>query len=174
MRGTLKDATNIATNMLALHRTSVDMLMYYDWRLNCAYNGAIEPLTYKPTKAFYVFKGFNELYKLGNEVESVVEGENLHCLAAKNEQGFALMIANDSDKEKIVNYSVDGVDLKNAEVLVIDGENTYENQGIILTKDQIKLSANAVVVIKKSIYYEIKTAVFGGFLSVFRQLTQNV
>ena len=150
-RGQTIDATNIASNMLALHTTSVDMLMYYDWRLNIAYNGAVEPLTYTPTKAFYVFKGFNELYRIGSEVESVIEGKDVYCLAAKNDEYFAIMVTNDTDDEKIVKYSVDGVELKNAEVLLIDENNTYERQDIILTKDQIKLSPRAVAVIKTKI-----------------------
>ena len=72
-------------------------------------------------------------------------------MAAKNDEYFALMITNDTDDEKIVKYSVDGVDLKNAEVLLIDKENTNERQDIILTKDQIKLSPRAVAVIKTKI-----------------------
>lgn len=146
--GQLIDATDIAANMLALHRTSVDMLMYYDWRLNHPYCGALMPITHEPTKAFYVFKAFNELYRIGSEVESVIEGENLYCVAAKNDENFALMIANASDKERIVRYSAEGINLKNAQVLVIDAEHTYENQEIILTKDQIKMSAGAIVLIK--------------------------
>ena len=152
-RGKLRDATNIAANMLALHKTDISMLMYYDWRLETVYNGAINPLGFVPFKAFYSFKAFNELYRLGNEIEVVTEEEScvnkVHCLGAKGENGVAIMLVNYSDEEKTVKLTVDGeANLPNAEVYMIDDARTYELIGDGVKDGVIKLEKDAIALVK--------------------------
>lgn len=152
LRGTLRDATNIAANMLALHETSISMMMYYDWRLHCAYNGAINPLFFVPFKAFYSFKGFNELYRLGNQImvetdEKQVD-ERVYCMAAKGEDGIAIMLVNYTDNDADLTISVDGQkDFVTAQTFMIDEDKTYEDIGGI-KGGKLALKKDAIAVIK--------------------------
>ncbi len=66
-RGTLADAAHIGSMFIAMQNTSVDMLNYYDGNLESSYDGLFNPLTYQPFKAYYVFRAFHELYKLGTQ-----------------------------------------------------------------------------------------------------------
>lgn len=94
-RGTLKDAANVAENFLVLQDEPVDMLMYYSGQATASsYNGLFESGTARPYKVFYVFKAFNKLYTLGEEV--AVEGatDTLRCIAAKGDDGVAVMLVN--------------------------------------------------------------------------------
>lgn len=150
-RGTLRDATNIAANMIALHRTSLSMAMYYDWRLNIRYNGAIETTTlfqHKPFKAFYSFKAFNELYRKGGEIAVDSVDEKVFALGAKDEEEIAVLIVNYTDAKKEVQIAVDGAEYEGAVLLVIDDAHTYEEvqlvdfaklKKIILEKDAVAL-----------------------------------
>ncbi|MBQ3492663.1 MAG: hypothetical protein IJA88_00995 [Clostridia bacterium] len=150
-RSKLRDATNIAANMLALHQTSIGMLMYYDWRLQTVYNGAINPVGYVPFKAFYSFKAFNELYRLGNEI-SVETNENqivdrVYCMAAKGEEGIAVMFANYSNEDREITLTIDGNKDLNAQVFIVDEDKTYEDIGVI-TGGKIILKKDAVALVK--------------------------
>ncbi len=102
-RGTLKDSADISANMLALHNTSLDMLMYYDGQLHGDYQGLFNPLTHAPFKAYYVLKAFSKLYELGEcaEVENKNKDKDIYCLAAKNENSVAVMITNRGDATEL-------------------------------------------------------------------------
>ncbi len=153
-RGTLRDATNISANMLALHQTSASMLMYYDWRLHCVYNGAINPVGFTPFKAFYAFKGFNELYRLENQIQikaSGINGENIvYALSAKKDSEIAIMLVNYTDNDETVKIDFD-VDVKKVESYVIDDEHTYDLVENYVKDGVILLKKDAVVLLKVNI-----------------------
>ena len=96
-RGTESDACCISEMMCALHRTPVDMLMYYDGQVNGAYQGLFNPLTNDIFSAYYAIHSFNELYVLENEVYSVTDND-LPMLAACNGEIGKILIPNTSDK----------------------------------------------------------------------------
>ena len=153
-RGTLRDATNISANMLALHQTSASMLMYYDWRLHCVYNGAINPVGFTPFKAFYAFKGFNELYRLENQIQvkaSGINGENIvYALSAKKDSEIAIMLVNYTDNDETVKIDFD-VDVKKVESYVIDEEFTYDLVENYFNNGEMLLKKDAVVLLKVNI-----------------------
>ncbi len=68
-RGTLEDSAKISDMFLKMQDSRVAMLMYYDGQVYGTYQGLYNPLTYTPFKAYYVFKGFSELYRLENQAE---------------------------------------------------------------------------------------------------------
>ncbi len=89
-RGLASDAAYIGAMFVAMQNSPVDMLNYYDGQLETAYGGLFNPLTYQPFKAYYVFRAFNTLYRLGTQypiVEAAPDGllaPGLYALAAGN------------------------------------------------------------------------------------------
>ena len=144
IRGTLRDATNILANMLALHKTDLSMLMYYDWRIYCEYCGAINPITFKPFKAYYSFKAFNELYKLQGEISVSSPKENVFVLGARAENTAKVLIVNYTDKDCEVLLDVLGEGFNISSIKLIDEEHTFSDsekavKSFALDKDAIAL-----------------------------------
>lgn len=100
-RGTLEDSANVSEMFIAMQNTTVDMLMYYDGQVHGSYQGLFNPITYEPFKTYYVFKAFNELYKLKNQVEVSDIPEGVSCAAAAGGDNTAVMITNKSEKKRI-------------------------------------------------------------------------
>ena len=138
-RGTLEDGARISDIFLKMQDSTVDMLMYYDGQVYGGYQGLYNPLTYTPFKAYYAFKAFSVLYKLGNQAEVTGVKEGLSAVAAVNEEGKkAFMVTNKGDKTHFV--------------LETDAENTFEVYRLNETKDlelSEKYSNNQTVEIDK-------------------------
>ena len=80
--------------MLGAQQGPMDMLMYYDARVNTSFNGLFDFYTLRPLKGYYPFKMFNERYTLGRSVRVEVTGDKLYAAAAKGDNGeSALMLA---------------------------------------------------------------------------------
>ena len=58
-----------------LHKSPLDMLMYYDGQVNGQYQGLFNPLTSSVFPAYFSFQSFNELYVLKNEVYTKTDSE---------------------------------------------------------------------------------------------------
>ena len=104
-RGTSFASANAAAMMLKFQHQKTDILCYYDARIGSSeYGGLFNPITYKPFCTYYSFKAFGELYVLGNEVETKLEGDGLYAVAASDGEKKAVLIANISDQpQKIRN-----------------------------------------------------------------------
>lgn len=100
-RGTLEDSAKVAEMLLEMQRTTVDLLMYYDGQVHGAYQGLYNPIIYEPFKTYYVFKSFNELYKLGKCVDVADIPENISAQAATNGEKCALMLTNTGTKTRV-------------------------------------------------------------------------
>ncbi len=127
-RGTVHDASAIAATMLALQDEKVEMLMYYDARLNTPYCGMFTPIGDAPNArsgkalpAYYTFKAFSELYHLGTEVETLVDGENLYAVSATDGKTVSTMLTNFSDKTKSVSF--EGFDRVTEALTLSEGKN---------------------------------------------------
>ena len=119
----MKGAAFTAGCMLGGQHSSVDMLMYYDARPS-AFNGLFDFYTFRPLKGYYPFLMFNELYKLGEEAECTVEGENLYAVAAKSGDKRAVMVCcytdDDAAGDREVEFDFDG----DFTVELLDADNT--------------------------------------------------
>ena len=102
-RGTAKSAADVAAMMMAMHRTKMSVMCYYDARVDISvYGGLFNPLTYEPYCTYYSFKAFGNLYTLGNQIESVGDGEDgLYAMAATDGKKKGILIANIGDKKSI-------------------------------------------------------------------------
>lgn len=92
-RGTEEDACCISEMICALHKTPLDMLMYYDGQVHGAYQGLFNPLKNDIFPAYYAIHSFNELYMLKNEVCIASDG-GLPIIAAGNEEKGKILIPN--------------------------------------------------------------------------------
>lgn len=63
-------------------KSPLDMMMYYDARLNTGWNGLFAPYTYKPLKGYYALKSFSTVYELENEAQSDSDDKDLYVVAA--------------------------------------------------------------------------------------------
>ena len=79
----------------------------------------------EPTKSYYAFKSFNELYKLKNEVVPETDDETIYALGAVSDDGssFGLLIANYGTDEKTLDLALSGV--KRASVRRTDKDETF-------------------------------------------------
>lgn len=144
-RGLLVDCSNIASNMLVYQKSQLDMAMYYALRLSTSYNGLFHLFTSERLKAYYVFKGFNELYRLGHELFSESSDENIYIGAAQNENKLCLMVSNDSATDKEIEVQIKNFKAKNAKLNCIDEDRTYDELTLsCLDKINVKLPAHAV------------------------------
>ena len=71
----------------------LDMLMYYDARIEKTWNGMFSSDTLEPIKGYYPFKMFNTLYQMKNQTECVCEDPDLFAISATNGEEKAAMIA---------------------------------------------------------------------------------
>lgn len=112
-RGTINDSAAVASNMLALQNSPLDMLMYYDTKTDSVYCGLYNPLyAHLPVEknkrvfdVYYVFKAFNQLYGLKNQAALKCDDKDVYAVAAYDGENGAVMITNASDKKKTVRIS---------------------------------------------------------------------
>ena len=99
--GTATQAANVCAEMLGLQRTSLDSAMIYDARCGIGiFSPLFNPFDYKPHKAYYAFKAFNELYRRGTEVQSSSSDPwRTWVVAARGEKDGAVVIAHTGDDE---------------------------------------------------------------------------
>ena len=130
-------AAMCAAAFCAMQRGSIDKAMYYDATPNRTYCGLFEfpSLTY--TKPFFAFKAYNDLYKLGECVETPnLQNENLFMCAATNTQKDqkALLIANYSTKSRNVKLEFEG---EAESVLVIDRDYIFTEINTVLSENKV-------------------------------------
>lgn len=139
-RGTINASAAVASNMLALQNSSLDMLMYYDAKADSAYCGLYNPLyarlpVVKSKRVFctyYVFKAFNELYKLKNQAALKCYEKDIYAVAAYDGESVAVMITNVSDKKKAVRIS--GIEsIESCKKICVKGYKETPAQGNVIT-----------------------------------------
>ncbi|MBQ7936291.1 MAG: hypothetical protein IJ333_08135 [Clostridia bacterium] len=130
MEKELKGAAFIASHMCACQNLPLDMLMYYDARPG-GMNGMFAPYQNNVClKGYYPFKMFNELYKLGTSIETIVQGDNLYSCAAVGKDGSAVMLSyfndEDSSAPKEVTVELKNFKGKTATVYILDETHNME------------------------------------------------
>jgi len=113
MLGTAEQAAEICAEMIGLQQTELDNAMLYDARCGVGtYSPLFNPLTFKPHKAYYALKAFNELYKLKNAVKAASNDEDVWILAACDGVCAKVLAANTSNVHKTVSWNLHGRSLK--------------------------------------------------------------
>jgi hypothetical protein len=122
----LKGAAFVASVMNACQLAPLDMLMYYDARVNTVMNGMFEKVTLWPMKGYYPFYVWSKLADRGTQVKAEFSGTtpdsfgdiNFRATAAKGKDGsLALFVSRYHIHEtgatvgpKIIRISVPGYD----------------------------------------------------------------
>jgi len=138
--GTGHHSAEIAAMMIAMQNGHPAVCCIYDMRTaNAPYCPLFNPITHKPIQGYYSMVAFNTLYRLGTQVESVCDTDELYTLVASDGKSHAMLISNLTGKKQELNIT--GVDLSAARYHVIDNERllswspsvkTIENNEVIL------------------------------------------
>lgn len=148
-RGSGKAAAGAAAMMCALHKTSVSLLAYYDARCGISpYGGMFNPNTHKPLPLYYSFMAFNELYKLGNEIYTEIDSDNVKVLGAADENCCALLIANEKDESYEIDLEFKEGTFNTAEIYLVDTSHKFEKTAVCDNLSSVKIEANSVLLIK--------------------------
>ena len=108
-RGSSYAAANAAAMMIAMQRTKMSMMCYYDARYGTSfYGGLFNPLTTDPFCTLYSFVAFGELYRLGDEVSVEGAGDRLYAIAATNGEENGVLITNTGDPKTVTTNLEDG------------------------------------------------------------------
>ena len=107
--GTAKGAAFICGMILAMQDMPVDGAMVYDARFGIGPYGVLfDPRTAKPYPAYYGMKAFNELYRLGNQVQLTCDTENVYAVAASNGTDGCIVIDNYTQAEISLDLKLNG------------------------------------------------------------------
>lgn len=136
-RGTARAAAQTLGMMLAMQKARPDMLNFYDARLNsCSqYGGLFNPDTWQPYLAYYAFMAFNEAYKLGNEVQTSSDDQDVYVLGATDQRQCVLLIANTSDQPKRATLALAGVKPDAFEAVMLNNQCDYRRRILHLAPD---------------------------------------
>lgn len=152
MISSMKGAAFTASCMLEMQNVGLDMLMYYDARVNTVFNGMFDLYTLRPRKAYYPFKMFSTLYKLEKAAACTAEGEGLYAAAAGNGEASAVMLSTYTDDDSAtglrnVELSLTG-GAEEYEVWLLDDEHTMECIGKVAKNGTLPLPVRSVVLLK--------------------------
>lgn len=133
-RGESVASAMAAALMCAMQDTKMEMMCYYDARIGISvYGGLFNPLTFEPFCTYYSFKAFGNLYKLGTEIETSCDNENVYVLGATDGEKTGILIANTGeDTEICINATC------NVNAYIIDKEHLYEKTNINLNGFELK------------------------------------
>lgn len=97
--------------------------------------------THKPIHAYYSLVAFNQLYKLGKQIETKCSNDRLYTLAASDGTRYAIMLANLTGGNQPL--CIKGIDLSNAKFYVLG-----ESGQLAWTPNADVIENNAVVLIE--------------------------
>ena len=138
--GTAHHSAEVAAVMIAMQHGHTDACMIYDMRTNTApFCPLFDIKTHKPIHAYYALVAFNQLYKLGNQVESECDVDRLYTLAASNGKRNALLLANLTGKNQ--ELKIEGIDLTDARIYELSdsGKLAWTPNAKIIEKNAVML-----------------------------------
>lgn len=128
--------------MLGMQKKPISMLMFYDARMRTsAYEGLFNSETKQPTPVYFAFMMFGHLYRLGDEIETAAEGENLYVGGATKNGKKILLIVNQNGEAVDIDLAVKGADPADAEIFSIDETYTCAPNGHRVVDGKLTLPA---------------------------------
>ena len=122
--GTARQAAQIAAELIGLQNGPCDVACIYDARCGVGnYSPLFNPMTYEPHKAYYVYKAFNELRRLGKAVKASPAPDGVYATAATDGTNACVLVANISGKGW--RTALDFGDWEVVGARVIDARRTY-------------------------------------------------
>lgn len=120
-----KGGSHCAAALFEMQRCKVDAAMYYDTQLWLEYGSLFHVPSLSPTKAYFAFQQFGELYQLGEWCGCDREGFVYAC-AATNGSRDILALSNIDDKPATVRFDLKNVHGVTAEIRLCDGSHDFE------------------------------------------------
>ena len=109
LRGTLRHAALTCGMILAFQDTALDSAMFYDAQFSVSvYGSMFNPLTAEPFPTYYAFKAFNELYRLGEQIEVSIDEASVYAVGAKKDNAACVLISNTSESDVEINLNLEG------------------------------------------------------------------
>ena len=138
----------IAAAFCWMQDSPIDKAMYYDAEPSRTYCGLFYFPSQRVTPAYYAFKVFNELYKLGNRVEcSGIRSKNIFALAAADEQTAAAMLVNRGKTERKIELKTSAC-LKKAEITLLDKEHSFRQVKSLLRGHMLTLPKESILLLR--------------------------
>lgn len=119
-----KGGSHCAAALYEMQRCKVDSAMYYDTQLWQAYGSLFHVPSLEPSKVYYAFKQFSELYALGNWCGCAREGFVYAC-AATDEKTDLLALANIGSDEATVKLVLQHPHGDHAVIRLCDRDHDY-------------------------------------------------
>ena len=119
-------ASFVAGVMATFQKGPVDIAAHYDSNPYEFFTSVFEKSGF-PTKSYSSFLCFNKLYKLGTEIESLCEGENIYAVAAKNENKLSVFISNYEGKADDIKIEFTGLPEGRKEYTVVRTDKFYNH-----------------------------------------------
>ena len=119
-------------------------MMYYDAR-PCSWNGIFDPILFTPFKGYYPFKMYGEMYRLGEQIETVSDDEFVYAVGARGGDTACVMLTyfDDSDDAaaKDIEITLSGLSAgeKTVELYLLD--ETHDDELVrtdVTTADTLK------------------------------------
>ena len=143
-RGTAHHGAEVAAMMLAMqNKKCVDLMCIYDMRSSGTYSALFDSMKDIPTYGYYAMAAFNELYRLGTQVELSCDTPGIYAVAATDRDGgkHAVMVSNLTGHEQSLTFS--GIGLTGAKYWIMD-----ENRLMSWAANAGRLPKNGVALIE--------------------------
>ena len=144
-----KGASHCAAALFEMQRCRIDAAMYYEAQLWRPYGALFHVPSLQPTKAYYAFKQFSELYELGGWCGCEREGFVYSCAATDGKTDVAA-IANIGDGPATVPIEMINTHGANAAIRICDGGHDFETvyEGAVPTEIVLPAYSFASIYIK--------------------------
>lgn len=136
-------ASHAAAALCEMQRLGIDGAMYYDAQLWCAYGALFNVPELTPTKTYYAFRAFSELYALGNACKAECDGCAYVC-AASDGNICRMIISNIKDFD--VDTEINIGEYVSAAAYLTDRDST--EKPFTVTHGRLTLPANSFVYIE--------------------------
>ena len=152
----MKGAAFTSALMATGQALPLDMLMYYDARVNATLNGIFNFYTLEKMKGYYPFYLFSKLYKLGGYIKTVSDTNEIYAVAAKNGESLAIMLTYFTNSEELgekeVTVKLDGRRSDEYALYLLDDAHDADHIGSVKANDGVitlTMSPNSVVLLEK-------------------------
>ncbi len=143
-------ATFVAGSFCRMQNSVVDKAMFYDAYPSRRYCALYYFPSLRLTKTYYAFKAFNELYKLGDQVQC--DGANnqiVYALAASKGADSRVLLVNRGSKKTVIELQIDAK-AKLSEVLLLDKKHDFVPVQTLNDGNTVTLPAMSLVLLNYS------------------------
>ncbi len=149
----VKGASFVAAVISASQNEPVDMLMYYDARMNSGMNGMFNIDTYRPGKTYPVMYAWSDLAELENQCEATCDVPDIYVVSAAKDGKSISMITyfTDNDDALPITFTVEFPSDALRTISLLDDDHFMTPVGKIASdggKFTLTMKPNTVVLVK--------------------------